>query len=57
MPDTIVVTADAPHDVVLTWQSTCSNRGYGLGQRILDSDGTVEYAANANDMVTGKSEE
>jgi hypothetical protein len=41
----------------VTWQSTFSNSRYGLGQRILGSDGAIEYVANANDMITGKSEE
>ncbi len=57
VPDTMVVTVDFPNDLVVTWQSTFSNRRYGLGQRILGSDGTVEYVATANDMVTGKSQE
>ncbi len=57
VPDTMVVTVDFPNDLVVTWQSTFSNRRYGLGQRILGSDGTVEYVATANDMVSGKSEE
>lgn len=57
MPDTIAVTVDFPNDMVVTFQSTFSNRRYGLGQRILGSDGTIEYVAGANDMVTGRSEE
>jgi predicted dehydrogenase len=57
VPDTIATTFDFPNDVVVTWQSTFSNRLYGLGQRILGSDGTIEYVAGANDMVSGKSEE
>jgi predicted dehydrogenase len=57
VPDTIVATLDFPNDLVVTWQSTFSNRRYGLGQRILGSDGTIEYVAGANDMVSGKSEE
>ena len=57
VPDTIAVTLDFPNDVVVTWQSTFSNSRYGLGQRILGSDGTVEYVAGANEMVTGRSEE
>jgi len=43
--------------MVVTFQSTFSNRRYGLGQRILGSDGTIEYVAAANDMVTGRSED
>jgi predicted dehydrogenase len=57
VPDTIAVTVDFPNEVVVTWQSTFSNRRYGLGQRILGSDGTVEYIAGATDMVSGESEE
>jgi len=57
VPDTISVTLDFPDDLVVTWQSTFSNRRYGLGQRILGRDGTIEYFAGANDMVSGKSEE
>jgi len=57
VPDTIAVTLDFPDEVVVTWQSTFSNRRYGLGQRILGSDGTVEYIAGATDMVRGESEE
>lgn len=57
VPDTIAVTLDFPNEMVVTWQSTFSNRRYGLGQRILGSDGTIEYVAGANDMVTGKSQE
>jgi predicted dehydrogenase len=57
VPDTISVTLDFPNDLVVTWQSTFSNRRYGLGQRILGRDGTIEYVAGANDMVSGKSDE
>src|SRR5437899_2645920 len=51
VPDTIAVTVDFPNDMVVTWQSTFSNSRYGLGQRILGSDGAIEYVANANDMI------
>ena len=57
VPDTIAVTLDFPNDIVVTWQSTFSNRRYGLGERLLGSDGTVEHVAGATDMVSGKSEE
>jgi predicted dehydrogenase len=43
VPDTIAVTFDFPQDMVVTWQSTFSNKHYGLGDRILGSDGTVEH--------------
>jgi predicted dehydrogenase len=57
VPDTIAVTLDFPNDLVVTWQSTFSNRRYGLGQKILGSDGTIEYIAGATDMVSGESKE
>lgn len=56
VPDTIAVTLDFPNDVVVTWQSTFSNSYYGLGERILGSNGTIERIAGATDMVTGKSQ-
>jgi predicted dehydrogenase len=56
-PDTIVVTLDFPNDTVVTWQSTFSNSQYGLGERLLGSDGTIEHVSGANDMVTGRSAE
>jgi predicted dehydrogenase len=43
VPDTIAVTLDFPKDIVVTWQSTFSNKHYGLGDRILGSDGTCEH--------------
>ena len=43
VPDTIAVTLDFPKDVVVTWQSTFSNKHYDLGDRILGSDGTFEH--------------
>jgi len=58
VPDTIVVTLEFPNnDTVVTWQSTFSNSRYGLGERLLGSDGTIEHVAGASDMVTGKSDE
>jgi predicted dehydrogenase len=56
VPDTIAATLDFP-ELVVTWQSTFSNSRYGLGERILGSDGTIEHVAGANDMVTGGSVE
>jgi predicted dehydrogenase len=56
-PDTIVVTLDFPNDTVVAWQSTFSNSQYGLGERLLGSDGTIEHVSGANDMVTGRSAE
>lgn len=43
VPDTIAVTYDFPTDTVVTWQSTFSNKHYGLGDRVLGSDGTIEH--------------
>lgn len=57
VPDTIAVTLEYPTEVIVTWQSTFSNSRYGLGQRILGSDGTIEHVAGATDMVTGRSRE
>lgn len=57
VPDTIAVTLDFPRDIVVTWQSTFSNRHYGLGERILGSDGTIEHTWGQSDMVTGETGE
>jgi len=57
VPDTIAVTFDYPDDTVVTWQSTFSNSRYGLGERILGSDGTVEHSWGVTDMVKGESEQ
>ncbi|HJQ23526.1 MAG TPA: Gfo/Idh/MocA family oxidoreductase [Blastocatellia bacterium] len=56
VPDTIAVTLDFPNDLVVTWQSTFSNKRFGIGDRILGSHGTIERLMGATDMVTGKSE-
>src|SRR5260370_12790855 len=45
VPDTIAVTLDFPNDLTVTWQSTFSNSHYGLGERYLDSHGTIERFA------------
>lgn len=57
VPDTIAVTLDFPNDLTVTWQSTFSNSRYGLGERFLGSDGTIEHISGATDMVTGRSQE
>jgi hypothetical protein len=57
VPDTIVATLEYPADTVVTWQSTFSNSHYGLGERLLGSDGTIEHTSGATDMVTGRSVE
>src|SRR5579871_5452763 len=43
VPDTIAVTLDFPNDMVVMWQSTFSNKHYDMANRILGSDGTLEY--------------
>jgi predicted dehydrogenase len=55
VPDTISVTLDYPNDLIVSWQSTFSNSRYGLGVRILGSDGTIEWLAGTTDMVSGQS--
>jgi predicted dehydrogenase len=57
VPDTIAVTLEYPTDIVITWQSSFNNSRYGLGERLLGSDGTIEHIAGATDMVSGKSDE
>ena len=54
VPDTIAVTLEFPNDLIWTWQSTFSNRHYGLGEHILGSDGTIEHRWSASDMVNGE---
>jgi predicted dehydrogenase len=54
VPDTIAITLDFPdNDLVVTWQSTFSNKRYGLGERVLGTHGTIERVSDATDMVTG----
>jgi predicted dehydrogenase len=53
VPDTIAVTLDFPNDLVVTWQSTFSNGHFGLGERILGSDGTIEHGWEKSDMGNG----
>ena len=57
VPDTIAVTLEYPTDIIVTWQSTFNNSRYGLGERLLGTDGTIEHIAGATDMVSGKSAE
>jgi predicted dehydrogenase len=54
VPDTIAVTFDFPNDMVVTWQSTFSNKHFGLGEHILGSDGTIEHGWGASDMVSAE---
>jgi predicted dehydrogenase len=57
VPDTIAVTLDFPDDLVVTWQSTFSNKHFGLGEHILGSDGTIEHGWAESDMVNGEDNE
>src|SRR5207302_1062460 len=57
VPDTIAVTLDFAKDIVVTWQSTFGNKHYGLGERILGSDGTIEHTWGESDRVQGESGE
>jgi predicted dehydrogenase len=57
VPDTIAVTLDFANDLIVTWQSTFSNRRYGLGDRILGSDGTIEHGWAESEMVGGEDRE
>ena len=57
VPDTIAVTLNYPNDLVVLWQSVFNNSHYGLGERFLGSDGTIEHVSGVTDMVTGKSDE
>jgi predicted dehydrogenase len=57
VPDTIAVTFDFPSDNVVTWQSSFNNSRYGLGERLLGSDGTIEHVMGANEMIATESEE
>lgn len=42
VPDTIAVTLEYPEKVVM-WQSTFGNKHFGLGERILGRDGSIEH--------------
>ena len=55
VPDTIAVTLNFPGDVVVLWQSVFNNSHYGLGERLLGSDGAIEHLSGVNNMVTGRS--
>src|SRR5882762_11368354 len=57
VPDTIAITLDFPNDLVVTWQSTFSNRHYALGEHVLGSDGTIDHIWGESDMVTGETGE
>jgi predicted dehydrogenase len=53
VPDTINVSFEYPNDLLVVWQSTFSNERYGLGERFLGSNGTVEHVSGSNAMETG----
>jgi predicted dehydrogenase len=54
VPDTIAITLDFPEqELVLTWQSTFSNKHFGLSDRILGSHGTIERTSGSTEMVAG----
>ena len=57
VPDTIGVSLEYPNDVLVLWQSTFSNKHYGLGEHILGDKGTIEHVSGSTDMVTGESAE
>jgi predicted dehydrogenase len=54
VPDTFQVALEYPDDLLVAWQSTFSNRRYGLGERLLGSKGTIEHVSGSNDMETGQ---
>jgi predicted dehydrogenase len=56
VPDVIAVTLEYPELVVL-WQSTFNNKHFGMGERLLGSDGSVEHLMGSTDMVTGRPRE
>ena len=56
VPDTIAVTLEFANDLTVLWQSTFSNSHFGLGEKILGSDGTIEHLSESTDMITGKSD-
>jgi len=53
VPDTIAVTLEYPGKTV-SWQSTFGNNQFGLGERILGRDGTIEHVSGSTDMITGR---
>jgi predicted dehydrogenase len=56
VPDTIAVTLEYPEKVI-TWQSTFGNSHFGLGERLLGRDGSIQHVMGSTDMVSGKSGE
>ena len=54
VPDTFAVSLEYPDDLLVVWQSTFSNRRYGLGERFLGNKGTIEHVSGSNEMITGQ---
>jgi predicted dehydrogenase len=54
VPDTFALSLEYSDDLLVVWQSTFSNRRYGLGERFLGSKGTIEHVSGSNDMLTGQ---
>jgi predicted dehydrogenase len=55
VPDTFNVSLEYP-DLLVVWQSTFSNRRYGMGERFLGSKGTIEHLSGSNEMETSAEE-
>jgi predicted dehydrogenase len=54
VPDTIGVSLEYPNDLLVQWQSSFSNRRYGMGEHFLGRKGTIEHISDSNDMLTGQ---
>jgi predicted dehydrogenase len=54
VPDTFALSLEYPDDLLVVWQSTFSNRRFGLGERFLGNKGTIEHVSGSNDMETGQ---
>ncbi|HUV68544.1 MAG TPA: Gfo/Idh/MocA family oxidoreductase [Terracidiphilus sp.] len=54
VPDTFQVGLEYPEDLLVVWQSTFSNRRYGLGEHFLGNKGTIEHVSGSNEMKTGQ---
>jgi predicted dehydrogenase len=54
VPDTFNVALEYPNDLLVVWQSTFSNRYYGMGEHFLGSLGTIEHVSGSNEMQTGQ---
>ena len=53
VPDTFNVALEYP-DLLVVWQSNFGNRHFGMGERILGSQGTIEHLSGSNSMFTGQ---